>query len=386
MEEAERVMLILAVGSATAAKHLLSRGHRRRRLSAEKQPSVSDASAVDPDWFDRSRATRQRGWQHVAPVDVWWSPLESDDGTPAPRLSPPRLALLAVLASAGDRGVSRERLVGLFWPDSDEPRARHSLRQALYAVQQDLHGDVIQSTGGTIALDNAALTSDVADFRSAVTAGNRAQAVELMRGPFLDGFDLPGAPEFERWVEEERGRLSSATVSALLALASEATRAQQLDAAVEWWRQLTAADPVSGRFALGYLKALAARGHRAEALAFAKQHEALVRRELEADPDPDVRRLEAELRMMPSPAVIRFIATPAPAASGFRHPTRHRAGMPTAVCRRDDREANEEPDAAGGGRGPRSRFSGNARATARMDRDAARAHAGRRLHPGGGRT
>ena len=42
--------------------------------------------------------------------------LEPDDGSTAPRLRPPRLALLAAIAAAGDRGVSRERLVGIFWP------------------------------------------------------------------------------------------------------------------------------------------------------------------------------------------------------------------------------------------------------------------------------
>jgi len=58
--------------------------------------------------------------------------LESVNEAVAPRLSAQRLALLAVLAAerAGDRHVSRERLTGLFWPDVDEERARHSLRQA----------------------------------------------------------------------------------------------------------------------------------------------------------------------------------------------------------------------------------------------------------------
>jgi len=65
---------------------------------------------------------------------------------------------------------------------------------------------------------------------------------------------------------------------------------------VECWRQLAVREPLSGRFAVGYINALAARGDRAEALSFARQHEALVRRELEADPDPEVQRLEAELR------------------------------------------------------------------------------------------
>jgi DNA-binding SARP family transcriptional activator len=123
----------------------------------------------------------------------------------------------------------------------------------------------------------------------------------LVRGPFLDAFYLPGAAPFERWIEEERQRLTASTIAALLALASEAGRANHLDAAVMWWQRLTAIDPLSGRFALGYLKALAARGDRAEALAFARQHETLMRRELDTDPDPDIRRVEAELRAMRTP-------------------------------------------------------------------------------------
>jgi tetratricopeptide (TPR) repeat protein len=120
--------------------------------------------------------------------------------------------------------------------------------------------------------------------------------VSLSRGPFLDGFYLQGASEFERWVEEERGRLRTETVAALVSLATAAARANDHDGAAEWWRQLTERDPVSGRFALEYLKALAARGDRAAALVFARRHEAIVRRELQTEPDPEVLRLEAELR------------------------------------------------------------------------------------------
>ncbi|HEU4787139.1 MAG TPA: BTAD domain-containing putative transcriptional regulator [Gemmatimonadaceae bacterium] len=233
--------------------------------------------------------------------------IASDDGPAAPRLRPPRLALLAVLAAAGDRGVSRERLAALFWPEADEEHALHSLRQARYALRNDLGCEVIRSIGSTLALDSAAISADVAEFRAALAAGDRARAVAFVLGggPYLDGFYLPGASAFERWVEEERARIVAATTSALLSLAAEATQSDELDVAVDRWRQLTDIDPLSGRFALGYLKALAARGDRAAALAFARQHETVVRRELEADPDPDVRRLEAELRAMPSPPLER---------------------------------------------------------------------------------
>lgn len=227
--------------------------------------------------------------------------LEADPPAVAPRLRPSRLAVLAVLAAAGARGVSRERLATLFWPDSDEEHARHSVRQTLYGIRHDLERDVVVSAGTQLSLDPAHITADVMEFHAALAGGDRERAVTLVRGPFLDAFYLPGAAPFERWIEEERQRLMASTIAALLALASEANRANHLDAAVMWWQRLTAIDPLSGRFALGYLKTLAARGDRAEALAFARQHEALMRRELDTDPDPDVRRVEAELRAMRTP-------------------------------------------------------------------------------------
>lgn len=230
--------------------------------------------------------------------------IEGEGGVPAARLRRPWLAMLAVIAATGERGVPRERLIALFWPDSDEEKARHSARQVLYGLRQELGREVVRSVGTVLSLDPSTITSDVSDFRAALAAGDRALAVAMARGPFLDAFYLPGATAFERWVEEERGRLTAATKSALVTLATEATRANDRDAAVDWWRQLTVMDPLSGRYAVGHLKALAARGDRAEALAFARQHEIVLRRELETDPDPDVRRIEAELRAMPSTSAI----------------------------------------------------------------------------------
>ena len=230
--------------------------------------------------------------------------IDPEDGATPPRLRPPRLALLAVLAAAGHRGVSREKLTALFWPDSDEERARHSLRQNLYALRTGLGRDAVRSAGSSLALDETVISADVADFRAALISGDRERAVSLARGSFLDGFYLQGASGFERWVEEERGRLNTETVAALLALATAATRANHHEAATDWWHQLTLRDPLSGRFALEYLKALAARGDRAAALAFARRHDAIVRRELQTGPDPEVLRLEAELRATSTSDVI----------------------------------------------------------------------------------
>ena len=253
--------------------------------------------------------------------------LETDDGSPPPKLRPQRLAILSVLA-ASDRGVSRERLYSIFWPEADEEHARQSLRQALYALRQELGDDVVQAEGALL-LDRSRMGSDVGDFRAALVAGDRRRAADLARGPFLDGFFLPGAAGFERWAEDERAALTADATRALLVLAKEAESSGDLDGAADWWRRLTLVDPLSGRYALGFLKALAAGGDRAGALAFARAHEEVVRRELEADPDPEIRRIEIELRALPSPPVVRQ----APMVQA-----RAQAGTPT--------DAAETPNAA----------------------------------------
>jgi DNA-binding SARP family transcriptional activator/predicted Zn-dependent protease len=238
---------------------------------------------------------------------------------------------LSVLAAVGDRGVSRERLVGLFWPDADDQRANHSLSQARYALRTELGQDVIRSAGPVLSLDPSLLSSDVADFHSAIAKNDKRRAVELAHAPFLDGFYLPGASAFERWAEQERARMSSAVTSALLSLAAEASTAGNRDEAAEWWRQLTVREPLSGRFAIGYLKALGASGHRADALAFARQHESLVRRELESDPDPEIKRLEAELRTMPLPPFVHTGAADSPILEASGEPLPNSDNVVTAA-------------------------------------------------------
>src|SRR5215211_3388556 len=51
---------------------------------------------------------------------------------------PRRMAILALLARAGERGTSRDRILGLLWPDADDERGARSLTQAIYALRKDL--------------------------------------------------------------------------------------------------------------------------------------------------------------------------------------------------------------------------------------------------------
>ncbi len=205
---------------------------------------------------------------------------------------PRRLAVLAILAAAGPKGVTRERLLSILWPDSEPDRARHALSQTLYNLRRDVGAEVVIATAQELRLDGALITSDLADCRAAIRAGNWALVAELYEGRFLEGFYLADADEFERWVEEERGAIAGEAARAIEAGARAADRG----AAVGLWRRLTVVDPLSGRFAAGYIQALVATGERADALAHAKAYEAILQRELGAEPDPAVARLVEQLR------------------------------------------------------------------------------------------
>src|SRR6476469_4954037 len=132
-----------------------------------------------------------------------------NDRTPDFAIPRRRLAVLALLAQAGDRGLTRDKLVAYLWPDSSADAARHSLEQLLYSVRRQCGALVFAGTD-PLRLNSAVIASDIAEFEDALARGADAEAVASYGGQFLDGFYLKNADEFGRWVEEERSRLSKA--------------------------------------------------------------------------------------------------------------------------------------------------------------------------------
>ena len=230
--------------------------------------------------------------------------LESDGepiGGAASRRRP--LAVLAVLAVAGDASVSRDRLYALFWPESDLERARGALKQALYSVRRDVSAQDLTIGSSDLRLNREVIQSDAAEFTRLVSAGDLEGAVALYGGPFLDGIHLKDAAEFERWVERERDRLAHAHRGALERLAKSAEEAGDVTRAVAWWRAAAASDPLSARLAGAYMRALASAGDREAAIRHGASYADLARSEIGADPDPGIIALAEELRTSRAPAV-----------------------------------------------------------------------------------
>ena len=219
-----------------------------------------------------------------------------------------RLALFARLALPGDYGVGREELLALLWPERDTESARHSLDQLLYEARRALDGAPTIGTS-SLQLNSHVVISDVAEFRTALDAGDFLSATRVYRGPFLHTFYLREAPEFERWVEQQRALLAAENRRALEALAGRATREGRPTEAVDWWRQIVAEDRFSSRAAVGLMRALADAGDSAGALEFARVHERIVRTELESAPDASVMDLANALRAKPIRTSRKELAT-----------------------------------------------------------------------------
>src|SRR5688572_14139902 len=144
-----------------------------------------------------------------------------------------RLALLALLAMAPGRRLSRDKLIAHLWPDRDADGGRNLLKVSTYVLRSVLGDNALLSEGDDLRLNAESLHIDVAEFDVALERRDYQRAVELYKGPFLDGFFVPDAPEFEEWSERERQRLAGGYRTAREALAQAAEENKDGHKAVE---------------------------------------------------------------------------------------------------------------------------------------------------------
>lgn len=138
-------------------------------------------------------------------------------------------------------------------------------------------------------------------FERAIATGKPSEAVALYHGPFLDGFHLGDAPGFERWVDNQRDKLARRFAAQVELLALGAMGRNDPRAAADWWLRLTEHDPLDVRAISGLLHACLSAGDRPNAIRYAERHMALLRKELEITPDPEIRRLVEQARARPAP-------------------------------------------------------------------------------------
>ncbi len=208
-----------------------------------------------------------------------------------------RLALFVYLTATANIGPRRrDSLLALFWPELDGERARHALRQALYYLRNQLGPDAIVTRGD----DEVAVVDvrcDAVALRQAVAEGRPAEAVELSRGPFLDGFHVDDvSPDFEQWMAAQRAEIGQLAAGAAWEMAERCEAAGQGTGAVAWARRASRMDPLDESSVQRLMHVLDRHGDRSAAVAVFEEFAARLRDEYDLEPAPETAELLARLR------------------------------------------------------------------------------------------
>ena len=302
----------LTEGEDQVLRRSLDRRPDRRPSAAEVARALESFSGSGRAWGGTGPADTDRGAGHgqrfraqpaIAPLllrTLGGLDLESSTGRDVERLlrQPKRMALLVYLAKAGESGrLRRDSIVGRLWPEADEARGRHALRQSLYVIRRVLGAGLFAETGDAeVELRTDALTCDVCEFERLARAGEAESAMLWYRGDFLPGFFLSDALEFERWMETERLRLKRLASDCCWKVADEKAYAGAHAEAGGWARQAAELTPFDEGAVHRLIVLLDALGDRAGAL---RAYDHFARRLLDeyaAEPSPETTALIARVR------------------------------------------------------------------------------------------
>jgi len=205
-------------------------------------------------------------------------------------------ALLALLALAPPHSCSRERLATLLWPDHPEGAARQSLRQCLSALRQNVPELPLVTDHDRVGFNASTIAIDVVEFEALCSDRNiegRRLAMELYHGDLLECFDAK-SDLFEAWLIGERIRLRAMATSTLRLLLDGLIEKQPRDEAYRIAHRLLAIDPLQEDIHRALMKLYFDDGQTALALRQFKRCKAILRTELDVEPDNETKELHRQ--------------------------------------------------------------------------------------------
>ena len=236
-----------------------------------------------------------------------------------------KAAGLLYYLAATQRTHSRAALAALLWGDMAEDKARVNLSKALSELREQL-GDYITITTQTVTFNKvlpyqldveifltAARTA--AEQRQAEPSPASRQAADLYRGPFLDGFYIRSAPEFERWQLAERERLHHHCTQLLATWAAHYRQEGSVADAISTLRHLLQLEPWREEAHHQLMELLVASGEHHAALRQYELCRAALASELDVEPGEEITALYTALRINPTGAAAKDGAAAAPAAA-----------------------------------------------------------------------
>lgn len=225
-------------------------------------------------------------------------------------------ALLAYLCLS-DQRIPRTRLATLFWPESGD--GRRVLRRTLSALRRTVGDGWVLADRESIAfkvspdcrVDVAAFLQDIDGVNAHAhthTGGvlcakcleRTVSAVEAYRGPFMEGFSLRDAPEFDDWQliqAEHLRRLCGVALETIVR--TFLAHSRPLDA-LPYARRAIVLDPINEHACRNIMGIYATMGQRSNALREFQRLEASLQDTVGEMPDLETRTLFKKLRRQKS--------------------------------------------------------------------------------------
>ncbi|MCP4362382.1 MAG: tetratricopeptide repeat protein [Chloroflexi bacterium] len=240
---------------------------------------------------------------------------------------PPTLksqSLLAYLILRRQRPSSREKLMGMFWGDRPERKARRSLSNALTHIRHCLpDGNFLQADNQVVQIAlPITLWLDAEVFMQEASRHNQASlqtAATLYRGEFMSGF-------FDDWVIDERYRLQALYMEMLARLMTLYETQGQVQAALTTARRLLTEDNLREDAHRLIMRAYCHLGKRNAALKQYQLCQEAINQELDTEPTNETIALYQSIldgRFQPLPAnqvLSANISLPLPATGTGHHP------------------------------------------------------------------
>ncbi|MFB4303253.1 AAA family ATPase [Actinomadura sp. NTSP31] len=237
--------------------------------------------------------------------------------------SPRTVGLVAYLAAHAGSPQTRQRIAGVFWPDSPAGQALTNLRRELHHLRRVLgpepslvitSRDLCWRDTGTCRVDMRVFAVRCEDALAALAAGDGKAAVEFATGAIAQykGDLLPGV--YDDWVLDVRSELERRCVDMCDLVATTRTGTGDLTGAVDAARRRIRLQPLEE---VGYrvlIRLQADSGDRAGAISTYHHCASVLERELGVVPDPATRR--AFQRLMAGAGEEAAVVGPAAGRSG----------------------------------------------------------------------
>jgi DNA-binding SARP family transcriptional activator len=208
-------------------------------------------------------------------------------------------ALIAYLVLTPGMKETRDRLVGLFWSETENTRARASLRQLLHVVRDALDKEGfagLSSDKDHVSLDGSLLATDLDDALASIQRGDPLESF-IYETRFADSF-LRGHddidPAFGSWLAITRESIHRRIVRRLEEQLSDTSHRSEATRRIA--RALLQIDPTHEIACQALMRACLALGNAGSALAAYKQLWECLEREYDIEPSTATQALVVAIR------------------------------------------------------------------------------------------